>query len=214
MTQIALNQEIDELTALLAKMCRQTEEMTENAVLALRRADRELAATVAASDSAIDELQLEIERKGLKFILKRQPVARDFRFVSAVLHVITDVERIGDQSEDIANLVADLHHSYDSCCKVLPEMCDLAVGMVTSAFNAFLRNDAEMAESVIATDDRMDELFAIMRQEAAEIIRGGGERTEDVPILLMIAKYCERLGDHAVNVAEWTEYNKSGVLKK
>lgn len=204
MIQTLLNREIREITAVTAKMFRLTEEAVENAIRSLKECDRKLAAETAANDGAINELQAEIERKGLRILILRQPVASDFRFLSAVLHVITDVERIGDQAQDMANLQAELKDPLSGYGETLERMGALATTMTQKAFNAFLRSDTAAAREVVASDDEMDELFDRAKKEMTERLKKEESFADAAPTLLMIAKYCERIGDHCVNVAERT----------
>ncbi len=161
----------------------------------------------------IDQLEREIESICLKLLLQQQPVARDLRVISAALKMITDMERIGDQAADIAEIIPFFlsHNTFD--CTLVCRMAQQASSMVTQSVDAFVRRDVYLARSVAGQDDLVDEDFTAVKQALiAAIARepGQGEVALD---LLMIAKYFERIGDHAVNLSEWVEFSVTGVHK-
>lgn len=207
-----LNEELSVLKEELVKMCRLAEAMIEDAVASLFENDAELAKRTVENDSRVDELELAIEKRCMRILLKEQPVASDFRLVSTTLKVITDVERIGDQAEDIAAtgllLPSEVRFGF------LKEMSALAVRMVRESVNSFLRGDEAMAEAAVRMDDKMDALFSEAKKILVNEINNSAENADEILYVLMIAKYLERIGDHAVNVCEWTKYSKSGVHKK
>lgn len=207
-----LNEELNALKEELVKMCRLAEAMIEDAVASLFENDAELAKRTVENDSRVDELELAIEKRCMRILLKEQPVASDFRLVSTTLKVITDVERIGDQAEDIA--ATGLLCPREVRFGFLKEMSALAVRMVRESVNSFLRGDEAMAEAAVRMDDRMDALFSEAKKILINEIKTAAENADEILYVLMIAKYLERIGDHAVNVCEWTKYSKSGVHEK
>ena len=208
----------EELTALkaeLAEMCRLTEKMISRAITALETSDRDLGASVALTDKRVDEYETDIEKKCMCILLTQQPVAKDFRDVSTAMKMITDIERFGDQASDIGEIVATMPGEN---CPIksthISDMGDLAEKMVRESVNSFIQNDEALANKVIVLDDRMDELFLLAKKELIEKIHENSEFGDVAIELMMIAKYLERIGDHAVNVAEWTKFNQTGVHLK
>ena len=201
-----LNRELTEMGALC-------EEAIALSAKALSDGDKTLAARVAPLDAEIDQKERDIESLCLKLLLQQQPVARDLRQISAALKMITDMERIGDQAADIAEIIPFFlsHNTFD--CTLVCRMAQQASSMVTQSVDAFVRRDVYLARSVAGQDDLVDEDFTAVKQALiAAIARepGQGEVALD---LLMIAKYFERIGDHATNIAEWVEFSVTGVHK-
>ena len=208
----AFEEELESLKLELVKMCRITEDMISDSITALVTKDKELAASVPPRDRDVDEYELDIERQCMKILLRRQPVADDFREVSTALKLITDVERIGDQASDIAEIVTCLSGACGHNAHI-DQMAQATIKMVTDSLDAFVRRDLTLAWSVIEYDDVVDRLFDECKQDLiAEIAQSpaDGERVLDV---LMIAKYLERIGDHATNIAEWVEFSITGTHK-
>ena len=215
MTVYKLDVELNDLKLELLKMFRFVEEMIEQSIKALLERDEELAKKVYEADTFVDQAELDIERHCMKIMLKMQPVAKDFREVSTVLKVITDIERIGDQASDIAGIVPQISDNKVGCEKThLPEMGRLAVEMVRDSVNSFIRQDVELAEKTIKADDIMDSKFEEVKQELINEIKENSAIANDAIMFMMIVKYLERIGDHAVNVCEWTDYNNSGEHRK
>lgn len=208
----------DELSALkaeLVEMCELTEMMIENAITALLNRDRELGKSIGEMDKRVDEYEMNIEKRCMRILLKQQPVAKDFRVVSTALKMITDIERFGDQASDIGDLVYHMPgEGYIKPLHHLKAMGNLAVKMVRESVGSFIRNDEPLADEVIATDDQMDDLFETVKTELILLIKKDASNGDQAIVLMMIAKYLERIGDHAVNVAEWTKYNETGVHLK
>ena len=201
----ALNQELTEMGATCAQAI-------GLAAQALEQQDVALAAPVGQLEEQTNEQERTIEALCLKLLLQQQPVARDLRQISAALKMITDMERIGDQAEDIAEII-----TYMDCecanSTLLREMAKDTIKMVTESVDAYVRRDTELAKLVIAEDDIVDDYFAKVKKELiAQIAENpaGGEQTLD---FLMIAKYFERIGDHAVNIAKWVIFSVTGVHK-
>lgn len=205
-------EELESLKLELVKMCRITEDMISDSITALVTKDKELAASVPPRDREVDEYELDIERQCMKILLRRQPVADDFREVSTALKLITDVERIGDQASDIAEIVISLSdRNYIKDIVHLKAMGELGVRMARESVESFIKNDAALADKIIAADDEMDELFCVVKDELIELIKADSGSADQAIAFMMIAKYLERIGDHAVNVCEWTKYFETGV---
>ena len=214
--RVQFEAELNEMKDELVAMCRLTADMIANATTALVNFDRELGRSIGESDKKVDEYEMDIEKRCMRILIRRQPVARDFRVVSTALKMITDIERFGDQASDIGDLVYNMPgDTYIKKLTHLSAMGELAVRMVRESVNSFIRNDEQLADEVIALDDAMDDMFIAVKDDLIELIRQDGEKNGDQAItLMMVAKYLERIGDHAVNVAEWTKYNETGVHQK
>ncbi len=191
--------------------------LCENAIAgsvkALLEGDVGLAASTVRMDREIDHKEREIESLCLKLLLQQQPVASDLRLISSVLKMITDIERIGDQASDIAEIVTFL----SGACghnRHIDEMARATIKMVTEALDAFVRRDLELARSVISYDDVVDTLFDKCKKDLIEDIRTAPDDGGRVLDLLMIAKYLERIGDHATNIAEWVEFSITGTHRR
>lgn len=207
--------ELAELKNELVEMCRLTETMIESAITALTNRDRELGKSIGEMDKRVNEYEMDIEKRCMRILLKQQPVAKDFREVSTALKMITDIERFGDQASDIGDLVYTMPGDrYIKELTHIKEMGRLAIKMVRESVNSFIRNDPSLADEVIATDDQMDTLFTTVKEELIMLIKKDASNGDQAIELMMVAKYLERIGDHAVNVAEWAKYNETGVHQK
>ena len=202
-----LNKEMIEMGALC-------EEVIALASKALTEADPELAKKVAPLDAEIDRKEREIESLCLKLLLQQQPVAKDLRQISAALKMITDMERIGDQAEDIAEIVTFLGGRGAENSALLREMARSTIKMVTESVDAYVRQNTALAEQVIAEDDVVDDYFTRVKRGLIERIAQDPTDGEFALDLLMIAKYFERIGDHAVNIAEWVIFSVTGEHKE
>ena len=208
-------EELAELKTVLVEMCYLTEQMIGDAITALVNRDRELGKSIGDMDKRVDEYEMAIEKKCMRILLKQQPVAKDFRVVSTALKMITDIERFGDQAADIGDLVSTMPgETYIKKLTHITAMGDLALKMVRDSVNSFINNDEPLADEVIRLDDEMDELFLTVKNELIELIKVDANNGDQAIELMMVAKYLERIGDHAVNVAEWTKYNETGVHQK
>jgi phosphate transport system protein len=202
-----LNKELIEMGALC-------EEVIALSSKALTAADKELAKKVSPLDAEIDQKERNIESMCLKLLLQQQPVASDLRQISAALKMITDMERIGDQAEDIAEIVCFLDGRSAENDDLMREMAKATIQMVTESVDAFVKHDIMLAKKVIADDDTVDAFFD---QVKTKLIKKIGKEPSDGEYaldLLMIAKYFERIGDHAVNIAEWVIFSVTGVHKE
>lgn len=162
----------------------------------------------------IDQLERDIESICLKLLLSQQPVATDLRVISAALKMITDMERIGDQAEDIAEIIVSLNKKAGQECHGIRKMAEATIKMVTDSIDAYVRRDVELARAVCDYDDIVDEDFKEIKSTLIGMIADKSVDGEYALDLLMIAKYFERIGDHAVNIAEWVEFSVTGVHKK
>ena len=201
-----LNREMIEMGALC-------EEVIALASKALTEADPELAKKVAPLDAEIDQKERNIESLCLKLLLQQQPVARDLRQISAALKMITDMERIGDQALDIAETAGFMGPLDEADAELFKRLAQTVVAMVTDSVDAFVRRDSAAARAVARRDDEADEVFKTIKSAMIERLSrrpGDGEYALD---LLMIAKYLERIGDHATNIAEWVEFAATGYYK-
>lgn len=162
------------------------------------------------TDKEIDAKEREIEHHCMRLLLHQQPVARDLREVSAALKMISDMERIGDQARDIADLAKYIENVNVKTPKEIQEMASVAVKMVTGSVDAFVKKDLDLCRKVIEKDDVIDDAFNEVKDELAELIHHDLEAKAGLD-LLMTAKYIERIGDHAVNIAEWVEFSITGT---
>jgi phosphate transport system protein len=202
-----LNTELLEMGALI-------EQAIKSATQALISQNVQAARDAIATDGEIDHKERDIESLCLKLLLQQQPVARDLRHISAALKMITDMERIGDQAADISGIVIYLSKEpYKKQLEHLPQMADAAIAMVTGSLDAYVNKDLELARRVMKMDDIIDDLFDVVKDELIDLIRMDHEAGEQAVDLLMIAKYFERIGDHAQNIAEWVEYAMTGIHK-
>ena len=163
---------------------------------------------------SIDQMEREIENICLKLLLQQQPVARDLRVISAALKMITDMERIGDQAEDIAEIIFFLNGRTGAECHGIRKMAEATIKMVTDSVDAYVRGDLKLAEEVCKYDDVVDNDFSQIKKTLIEMIAENPLDGEYALDILMIAKYFERIGDHAVNIAEWVGFSVTGVHKK
>lgn len=169
---------------------------------------------VFSLEHEIDQLEHDIETRCMRMLLQQQPVAKDLRVISAALKMISDMERIGDQAADIAELTGYVADTIQQQNRLhITKMARAAVGMVTESIEAFVQGDLQLVQKVIRDDDMVDELFLRVRQELVQALKDESGKPNAILDLLMIAKYFERIGDHAVNVAEWVEYSITGVHK-
>ena len=180
---------------------------------ALKEGSAGQARVVVAEDEEIDQMEKEIERLCLKLLLQQQPVARDLRRISAALKMITDMERIGDQAEDIVEIAATAKKKMLKKSKHIQRMAAATIDMVNKSVEAFIKKDLLIAEEVSHNDDVVDALFEEIVNDLVDIIKKD-EGTSEVLDMLMVAKYFERIGDHAVNIAEWVQFSITGEHKR
>lgn len=178
---------------------------------ALERGDAAAAKNIVEGDENVNRFEKEIEQRALRIIIKYQPVANDLRDVTGALKMITDIERIGDQAADIASVFLKIGEAVkdDDLSAMFTHVADMA----TAAVNAFVNGDRKLAEKTIALDDRSDEMFASIKDKMCERLKSRPDEAEKIIYIMMIAKYLERIGDHAVNICEWAVFVKTGVYK-
>ena len=208
------NEQLRMLHQNMTEMGAQCESAVSLAVQAVTLGSEELAARVFEVDAGIDKKERDIESLCLKLLLKQQPVASDLRDISSALKMISDLERIGDQASDIADLYRYTSGAVDKTSADLREMAQESVKMVNESIDAFVRRDLVMAREVIAYDDVVDRWFERIKTDLIAAISADNTKGEYYLDLLMVAKYLERIGDHATNIAEWVEYSILGKRSK
>ena len=205
------DKELDALNLELIEMGNMIETAIENAVKSLINQDINLAMIVIKGDVDIDEKEKAIERRCLKLLLQQHPVASDLRLISSALKMITDMERIGDQAADISEISIRLvGQKYIKDLIHIPEMAEATIKMVKDSIEAFITGDLSLADEVIKYDDVVDDLFNTIKNELIFLIQKDSSNGEQSIDFLMIAKYFERIGDHAENIAEWVVFSITG----
>ena len=207
-------EQLKELNRELTRMGAACEEIIAMASRSLTEYDGTLTANVKTVGAQIDESERTIETICLKLLLRQQPVARDLRQISAAMKMITDMERIGDQAEDIVDLIPKMEIRADEKYPKIREMAKAAQQMVTEAVDAYVKQDLDMAKKVMAHDDIVDDYFNRVKKGIIGIIAENPNEGEYALDLLMIAKYFERIGDHCTNIAEWVVFSVTGEHKE
>lgn len=201
------NKELLALNSDLIDMGNAVEASIESAIEALKNGDADLAKMVLDSDNDIDDLEKSIENRSIKLLLQQQPVAGDLRVISSTLKIITDLERIGDNASDIADITLHmLKRDYTKNLSILPGMAEASIKMVRESINAYIKKDIDIVNKVIELDDVVDEYFAKLKIVVADKVKEGGDVAEEYLDFMMIGRYLERIGDHAENIAEWVYY--------
>jgi len=204
-----------ELNNMLIEMGALVEKAITLATQALREQNVELAKKAIALEQEIDSKEKDIEALCMKLLLQQQPVATDLRMISAALKMITDMERLGDHAADISEITILLAGTpYIKKLEHIPQMAEATIKMVTDSIDAFVKKDLELAKAVVKYDDVVDALFVTVKRELIELIQADSANGEQALDLLMIAKYFERIGDHATNIAEWVVFSITGVHGK
>lgn len=213
-TRINYEHELNLLNDDIKEMGHMVEASIEQCFIAFEDQDFEKAEDIIKGDRTINDLERSIEARCLSLILRQQPVAGDLRVVSSALKVVTDLERIGDHASDIAELILRIkgEHVYH-VVRHIPAMAAAAREMVRSSIEAFITQDLDTAKLVEMQDDVVDDLFGKVKDDVIALLQMSTEHADQCIDLLMVAKYLERIGDHAVNVCEWTEFAKTGALK-
>ena len=204
-------EQLKELNRELVKMGADCEEIIALASDSLTGWNEKLAKNVSTIGARIDEGYHTVENICLKLLLRQQPVAKDLRVISAALKMITDMERIGDQAEDIVEIVPFMNAHPDEKFPRIREMAKAAQAMVTEAVDAYVKQDLELARKVMADDDVVDNYFTQIKSGIIDIIAAEPAHGGYALDLLMIAKYFERIGDHCTNIAEWVEFSVTGI---
>ncbi len=203
MTRSRFDEQLERLNTMLIEMGALAELSITTAIDALQRQDTELAKKASFYEKEIDQKERDIEALCLKLLLQQQPVASDLRLISSALKMITDMERIGDQAEDIAEISVYLSDKiFIKKLEHIPMMAEATKKMLSDSIDAFVKRDIDLARQVILADDFVDDLFTTVKNDLIEMIGKDKEYGEQAIDLIMIAKYLERIGDHAVNIAE------------
>lgn len=206
--------ELEKLHLSLIRMGGLIEEAIDNSITAFEKRDDEMAHQVIEHDKQVDDLERIVESQCLRLLLRQQPVAKDLRSISTALKIVTDMERIGDHAVGIADL--SLRFGQASTLQPVeqvPMMARMASAMVKDAVNAFVHSDMKLCNDVIARDDEVDHLFHTVQREITAILVHNEAQADQAIDLLMIAKYIERIADHAENVAEWVIFYMTGAHK-
>ncbi len=191
------------------------ESAINKATKALQDGSIDQAKEIIKEDEEIDHIEQDIERLCLKLLLQQQPVARDLRQISAALKMITDMERIGDQASDIAEIIISERKSEGADIPQIGAMSEAVSRMVRDSVTAYVNRDLELSRSVMKADDIVDKMFEENKQELiAFIAQNKGRQGRQAIDLIMVAKYLERIGDHATNIAEWVEFSITGIHKE
>lgn len=211
--RVSFDRELELLNEELRKMGSLIEKAIDKVMIAFAKQDETLANEIIHGDRAINDMEKTIEALCLSLIMRQQPVARDLRVVTTALKAVTDMERIGDHAADISELILRNKevHKYD-IVQSIPEMAKVAKQMVHEAVEALISNNIECARKTMQMDDIVDGLFNCVKETVIELLKKSSIHADICIDILMIAKYMERIGDHAVNICEWTEFHETGSL--
>lgn len=202
------DEQLNELNQKMQEMGRMVEEAIQKAIEALLKQDEKLAQSVMEADELVDQKQKEIEGICFTLLMQQQPVASDLRVISAALKMVTDMERIGDHAADISEMTLHLaHEPYIKNLDHIRQMATETTWMLIQSIEAYVEKDTKKAYGVISHDDIVDQLFADTKKELIELIHKDKNNGEQATDLLMVAKYFERIGDHAVNLSEWVVFS-------
>ena len=205
------DQQLANLNDMLIEMGAMIEKAISLAIRALVQQDEAMASEAVSYDLEIDQMEKDIEAACLRLLLQQQPVAKDLRLISAALKMITDMERIGDQAADISEITLLLiGETYIKKLEHIPQMAEATAKMVTESIDAYVKMDLDLAQQVIEYDDVVDNLFNEVKNDLIEMIQADKNCGEQAIDLIMIAKYFERIGDHATNIAEWVVFSITG----
>ncbi len=214
MTLRRFDSEMQDLNLDIIKLGNLIENAINISIKALLNKDIELAQTVIKKDKDINILSNKIESEALKILLLEHPVASDLRNVSTALKIVTDMERIGDQASDISRIVSYLSDKdYSSHIELILKMGNITSKMVNSSIAAFVKKDYDLAEEIIQMDNDVDQLFLNVKDDMVALIKSNADYADEAIYLMMIAKYFEKIGDHAENVAQWIQFSKTGKRK-
>ena len=202
-------EDVEKLNANILKMGKMIEIAIESTVIALMGRDIQAASTVSENDEAIDNMEREIEALCMKLLLQQQPVATDLRVITAALKMVTDMERIGDHAADIAELVLQIPDCKYNKMDTITEISTQIIKMIHDSVNSFIQRNYDKAQIVIAQDDIVDNLYHEIKSDLIQKIKktDDGEQILDY---LLIARYFERIGDHATNIAKWVVFAITG----
>ncbi len=215
MARSHFDNELELLNSDLIKMGSLIESAIEKSIQALDPAYRHLAEEISAGDNLVDEMERTIESRCLRLMLRQQPVAKDLRAISTAMKMVTDMERIGDQAADIAAIALRFNGSgIENMAQHIPQMAQIAISMVTGSIDAFVKKDLELARQIADMDDQVDALFDVVKHELIATLQQPDSNIDQALDTMMIAKYLERIGDHAENICEWVEFYQTGIHKK
>lgn len=203
--------ELEEINQKLLLMQKKVISAIQESINALLNKDSLLIEDTFRKEKEIDSLERDIEQECLKILLMEHPVAGDFREVSAALKMITDLERIGDNARDICEIALQFNgKTYIKRLEHIPEMAKNAIAMVKDSVQSYIDQDLELARGLDKRDDRVDDLFEIVKKDLILLIKLDSSSADDAIMILMIAKYLERIADHVVNIGEWVDYCITG----
>jgi phosphate transport system protein len=209
------DEQLSELNDTLVEMGQMVQAAIAAATKALVEQDTELAQQIILQDDEIDDIEKEIESLALRIMLQQHPVAGDLRYISSVLKIVTDLERIGDHAQDISEITLLLAGKpFIKKLEYIPRMADATMEMIKGCIEAFVEQDLEKANAVIQSDNIVDELFVQAKDVLMGLIHANAENGTQAIDLIIIAKYFERIGDHAANVAEWVVFSLTGMHKR
>jgi len=214
-TRAKYDKKLQAVSDKLVLMCRHIESVIEKCIKLLEERDATLTREIRKENKRIDKLERKIELACMKLLIMEQPVASDFRKISATMKMITDLERIGDQAWDIAEITTGFGDKcYMQELDKIPQMATIVIQMVTDSVQAHINSDLELARSLDTVDDKVDNLFKAIMSDIVALIKKDPGSAEHAIMLMMITKYLERIGDHAVNIGEWVEYSITGTHPK
>lgn len=205
--------QLDTLNTKMIEMGSMCEEIIALVTKSLTDNDLTLVKKVKALEDDIDHMERDIESLCFRLLLKQQPVAKDLRQISATLKMVTDMERIGDQALDISEFIKYLDGKSKDDCQYIHLMAESTIRMVSDSVEAYVKGDVALAKSAMAYDDVIDDYFNKAKSTIVNLIAIKPNDGEYLLDLLMVGKYFERIGDHAVNIAEWVEFSVTGIYK-
>ena len=213
--RLSFDHELELLNTDLIKMGALVEDAITKSIEALKTSNHDMAREIIEQDRQVDDMEKAIESRSLRLLMRQQPVARDLRAISTTQKMITDLERIGDQAADIADL--SMRFQEESAMQVsghLEKMASIASAMVHESVDSYIQNDPGKAAGIIKRDDEVDQLFVDVKDDLVAKIGENKDLADDAIDTLMVAKYLERIADHAVNVCEWVIFYSTGLHKK
>lgn len=208
--RVRFEEQLERLNVMLIDMGSLCEEAITYAVNAFEEGSDKMRKMTYETDKIIDDREREIETLCLKLLLQQQPVAKDLRLISSALKMISDMERIGDQAEDIAEITKTIKNNDRLYSEHISKMAETAIEMVKGSVDSFVKKDIELANNVIATDDTVDDLFIKVKDDIINAVTEDKTFSEYFVDIIMISKYLERISDHAVNIAEWVIFSLTG----
>jgi len=214
MIRVNFENKLKELHSQIVEMGSLVAKAIENSIKAFKNNDLELCKTIIADDEMIDELEKKIESECLWLIAREQPIASDLRTITMALKIASDMERIGDHAEDIADIVMRIDDKNAFSDSVhIPKMAERTIEMVNDAVSAYVNQDLELAKNTIDKDEIVDEYFNLIKNELVQIFNTQPHNLDNAIDLLLIAKYLERIADHAVNICGWISFSQTGKHK-